>query len=282
VPALRHGGSTVRQYTGTPHSHAGATTFTESLLTFRLQRDGMRVVLTDGTEIHCRNFRAIDSGVLLTEDEKRKRVVGFVPHHQLRYVLAAELTATDPAGAAEADDGGDGDDTADAAGPPADRAVDADTDTDTGEQSAETDVEPVRVEPSGDADATDESDLRRLGGVGSTYADRLRSAGYESLADLVGADPVAVAEAASVPPGRGRRWVEAARQVTGPRSRSASKSTDDGRDGVESREDAEPGSPEGTESGDENVTVAGDDASGDEDATVAEDETAERRDDTGE
>jgi hypothetical protein len=82
----------------------------------------MRVVLTDGTELPCTNFRAIDSGVLLTKDKKRKKVIGFVPHREVKYVVpddvAAERAAefgldrgdrTDVAGPGDAD-GADGDD----------------------------------------------------------------------------------------------------------------------------------------------------------------------------
>lgn len=84
-----------------------------------------------------------------------------------------------------------------------------------------------------------ESDLQRLGGLGSTYAERLQSAGYESIAALAEADPVAVAEAAAVAPGRGRRWVDAAGRMTAtpeehPGSGAAADETaGDDADGVE-------------------------------------------------
>lgn len=51
----------------------------------------LTVVCKDGTTVACENFTAIDSGVLLTEDLERERVVGFVPHGQLRYVLPTEV-----------------------------------------------------------------------------------------------------------------------------------------------------------------------------------------------
>jgi predicted flap endonuclease-1-like 5' DNA nuclease len=163
----------------------------------------MRVVLTDGTELSCTNFKAIDSGVLLTKDKKRKKVVGFVPHHQLRYVVpdGLEPTATAPSTAERENDAG-----SDAPGelsisPP-------ETPTEPVDPAETTDAAEAS-EPADGASPT-ASDLRRLGGLGSTYAERLQSAGYETLADLAGADPVAVAEAASVAPGRGRRWVNAA------------------------------------------------------------------------
>ncbi|WP_254535021.1 helix-hairpin-helix domain-containing protein [Halomarina litorea] len=47
----------------------------------------LTAVCKDGTTVECANFTAIESGVLLTEDLKRKQVVGFVPHEELRYVL---------------------------------------------------------------------------------------------------------------------------------------------------------------------------------------------------
>jgi predicted flap endonuclease-1-like 5' DNA nuclease len=47
----------------------------------------MKAICTDGTEIECENFRAIDSGVLLTKDRKRNKVIGFVPNGDLRYVV---------------------------------------------------------------------------------------------------------------------------------------------------------------------------------------------------
>ena len=47
----------------------------------------MKAICADGTEIECENFKAIDSGVLLTKDRKRNKVIGFVPNDDLRYVV---------------------------------------------------------------------------------------------------------------------------------------------------------------------------------------------------
>lgn len=55
----------------------------------------MCVVTRSGPTVPCANFKAIDSGVLLFEDEKRKRVSGFVPHDELLYVLPAAVLAED-------------------------------------------------------------------------------------------------------------------------------------------------------------------------------------------
>lgn len=47
----------------------------------------MRAILTDDTTIHCGGFKAIEHGVVLTEDEDRDDVIGFVPYGELRYIF---------------------------------------------------------------------------------------------------------------------------------------------------------------------------------------------------
>lgn len=54
----------------------------------------LTVVCTDGTTIDCTNFKAIKSGILLTEDVKKNRVCGFVPNETLRFVLPTEQART--------------------------------------------------------------------------------------------------------------------------------------------------------------------------------------------
>ncbi len=61
----------------------------------------------------------------------------------------------------------------------------------------------VPDEPGGD-------DLTRVKGIGPVYADRLRSGGIGSLAELAAADPETVAEAADVTPERAADWVSQA------------------------------------------------------------------------
>lgn len=51
----------------------------------------MKAICTNGLVIDCGNFKAIDGGVILTEDVKRKRPIGFVPTGELRYVLPDEV-----------------------------------------------------------------------------------------------------------------------------------------------------------------------------------------------
>src|SRR6056297_2645309 len=121
----------------------------------------MRVVLTDGTEFSCGNFRAIESGVLLTTDKKRKKVVGFVPTHQVRYVVPDDLepVATPPTtGEAAAASPTTVPDT-----PSDDLSIGSTTPT------ASTETGSVEVRPAGAVDRA-ASELRRLGELGLTYA----------------------------------------------------------------------------------------------------------------
>ena len=61
-----------------------------------------------------------------------------------------------------------------------------------------------------DAEETVEPDLTDVAGVGPAYADRLRAAGVETVADLAAADPVVLAGEADIPEGRLRDIVAAA------------------------------------------------------------------------
>jgi hypothetical protein len=131
----------------------------------------MTVVCTDGTEIGCTNFKAVESGVLLTDDLEKNRVFGFVSHDEVRFVLPAET---------------------------ADRVVD------------------------GEEDAFDDP-LKELPGLGSTYAKRLQSAGYDSLADVAAADPETLADETGAHESETQAWVEQASEMT-------NENRDDGRE----------------------------------------------------
>lgn len=63
--------------------------------------------------------------------------------------------------------------------------------------------------------ASPEADLEDVEGVGSAYASRLRSAGFDSLEALARADPDAVASSVDVSPKRTADWVEQARGLAG-------------------------------------------------------------------
>ena len=68
-------------------------------------------------------------------------------------------------------------------------------------------------EKTGDTTAADaESELRRIEGIGPTYAGRLREAGVETVADLAEADPDTVADDADVPQGRLEGLIRQARE----------------------------------------------------------------------
>ncbi|ADJ15302.1 class III poly(R)-hydroxyalkanoic acid synthase subunit PhaC [Halalkalicoccus jeotgali] len=59
-------------------------------------------------------------------------------------------------------------------------------------------------------DENDEDTLESISGIGPSYADRLREAGIESIADLEAADPADLAERTDLSTERVRDWVEAA------------------------------------------------------------------------
>ncbi|SFR52078.1 Helix-hairpin-helix domain-containing protein [Halogeometricum limi] len=71
----------------------------------------MHAVTKSGLTVECANFKAIDGGVLLFRDAKRKDVCGYLPHDELRYVLADDVTTGGAeladAGATDAEGGGD-------------------------------------------------------------------------------------------------------------------------------------------------------------------------------
>ncbi len=77
----------------------------------------------------------------------------------------------------------------------------------------ETPSEPMgETASSADAaeDLAEEYALTDVGGIGETYAERLREAGIETVADLANADPVDLAEATGVGESRIRDWVRQA------------------------------------------------------------------------
>ena len=82
--------------------------------------------------------------------------------------------------------------------------------------AAESEEDEVQAEESEDEEEeqTDEESeaepgapLQDIDGIGPTYADRLMEAGYETIADLKGADAAAVAEAAEAPESRVEDWL---------------------------------------------------------------------------
>jgi predicted flap endonuclease-1-like 5' DNA nuclease len=51
----------------------------------------MKAICDDGLVIDCAGYKAIDSGVVLTADEDRDHVVGFVPNDRLEYLLPDDV-----------------------------------------------------------------------------------------------------------------------------------------------------------------------------------------------
>lgn len=106
------------------------------------------------------------------------------------------------------DDEADGDGstvTAGDAGDGVDVTVEHDPDTET-ETETETEAAVKGVETDAGADA----DLEEIKGIGPTYADRLREAGVESVADLAAADATDLAEASDIGESRVRKWIDRA------------------------------------------------------------------------
>jgi predicted flap endonuclease-1-like 5' DNA nuclease len=248
----------------------------------------MQVVLTDGSVLPCENFKAIDSGVLLTKDKKRKKVIGFVPHREVKYVVPDDFVVDERADDAD----GENEDRAE------NEALGSDENAPGSDDGGNADrgltVEPPGADPEGDSsddavavfdeeDVSGASDLRRLGGLGSTYASRLRDAGYETLADLAAADPVAVAEAASVAPGRGRRWVGAAGRVTA--ASAGDDASSRGSEGEAMDEERGSGDDVAVEVVTDETAVVGDPDTADDaevDNAEANDTTLEKREDSKE
>lgn len=200
----------------------------------------MKAVCVDGTEVECRNFKAVDGGVVLTADRKRKTVIGFVPTPDLSYILPDDVNPAQPPVAAvdeavSTDASGDDGVGLSAAGRDEDTGVDVkdtsvgDVDTDADAVDTEdTAVGDVELNAGGAQEATDdegavvaglvsgapdaatvapEQDLRRLAGLGDTYAERLAAAGVNTVSDLRQLSVDEVADAASVPRGRAERWL---------------------------------------------------------------------------
>jgi hypothetical protein len=75
-------------------------------------------------------------------------------------------------------------------------------------ESVERDVRP------GENAAEFEDPLKQLPGVGSTYAKRLQSSGYDALEDVASAAPSELSDETGAREDETREWVEQATQVT--------------------------------------------------------------------
>jgi len=98
-----------------------------------------------------------------------------------------------------------------------------------------------------DADSTTGTDdLANLDGIGDSYAEELRSAGVDSVADLAEADPSELSEEIAVGEGRLSEFVDRARET----ANGDSDSPDDAADGSESDGGAGTGAAENDDAAD--------------------------------
>ena len=80
------------------------------------------------------------------------------------------------------------------------------------EEAEETEPESEAEEAEAETDEAEysEDDLEDVKGIGPSYADRLREAGIETVADLADADAETLAAESDVPEGRLEEWIERA------------------------------------------------------------------------
>lgn len=210
----------------------------------------MKVLCTDGTAIDCDDFRAVESGVVLL-DEQVGDAIGFVPSHRVEYVLPDALvgegwtplgeTRTEeipvgepglaaPSGDREAVEGattGTLDRTAGGTGAGGEVAVErtgAAQSVELGLLREQVEALQARLElmerrsglegaeTAGQAEPVEHELVREIDGLGPTYVRRLQAAGIETVADLATASPVRVAEAAETAENRAEDWIQQAKE----------------------------------------------------------------------
>jgi polyhydroxyalkanoate synthase len=84
------------------------------------------------------------------------------------------------------------------------------TATDAVEEVAD-DVDESNPDEAGGNESTDQSHsagVETISGIGPTYADRLRSEGIETVADLANYDPAAIADITNASPSQAEDWLE--------------------------------------------------------------------------
>lgn len=169
----------------------------------------MKVVLEDGMTVDCGNYKAVDAGLVLTADAKRKQVIGFVPHDQVRFVLPDDVLAERE---------GDGGTT--------EFVYVSDTDQQARIEELEatvTDLEARLVEAAADAEAgvkarkhVDEPEnLEVIDGIGPTYHERLTEAGITTFEQLRRSSMANVVEATGVSEERAQAWIDATKMRGG-------------------------------------------------------------------
>lgn len=172
----------------------------------------MKVICNDGLVIECGNFKAIDGGVVLTKDKKRKKNNGFVPMAELKYIVPDGAVPDDP------DDETELSTEVPLPSPAQRREIAAmrsrlDRLDAAAQSSRETDDRPARADEQVDGEDDPYPELQRVDGLGPTYAGRLYDDGIETLVDLRAADPKEVAAVADVGETRAEDWVTQADEL---------------------------------------------------------------------
>lgn len=143
----------------------------------------MKVVLTDGTTFTCGGYKALDSGgVVLTDDPKRKHVIGYVPESSLAYIL--------PDGVEPDEDGVESDESEDEMSDDEldegdDGSRDDDEDSDSEGANGDEDSDSEGVEQNGDDAVEDDAAGAVSDEDEDEVAKRVVSAGVESAVDGV-------------------------------------------------------------------------------------------------
>lgn len=169
----------------------------------------MKVVLEDGMTVDCGNYKAVDAGLVLTSDVKRKQVIGFVPHDQVRFVLPDDVLTR-----RETADGS------------TEFVYVSDTDQQARIEELEAtvaDLETQLAESAADAEAgvkarhhVDEPEnLEVIDGIGPKYHERLTEAGITTFEQLRRASVAQVVEATGVSDERAEDWIDATKMRGG-------------------------------------------------------------------
>ena len=182
----------------------------------------MKVVLEDGMTLDCGNYKAVDAGLVLTEDKKRKQVIGFVPHDEVRFVLPDDVLTQ-----RETENGS----------PEFVYVSDAAQQARIEELEATVaDLEAQLVDAATDAEAgakarhhVDEPEnLEVIDGIGPTYHERLTDAGITTFEQLRRSSVSKVVEATGVSEERAQEWVDATKMRGGELVPTEEEETGDG------------------------------------------------------
>lgn len=178
----------------------------------------MKVILEDGMAIDCGGYKAIDTGLVLTEDAKRKNVIGFVPRERVQFILPDDVL----------DERRREDGTTEFVYVPDDErqrrideleaevaALEAEVANHEAKVAAvEAQLAEVEAERAAELESeTEPEDLTVISGIGPKYAERLEAAGITTFRALRAATVEEVMEATDVSEERAERWIEATRKA---------------------------------------------------------------------